>query len=526
MPILNTVLLSNVLGLDLGSHSIKGVELQQGFRGFQALQLRSLPRDDAEFPLGELVSRFVRLYRFQTEHVVAAIAGDRMTTRRLTFPFRDSRQLAKAVPNEVADDLPFELEDVVVSWQPVGSDRTKAEVVACIVPRREVAECLQVFRAAGCEPRTLEAEGLVLGNLAAVWDLPGARMLVDLGHRKTSLCLLLDGRAVASRSVPVGGAALTAALAEDRGLAAADAERAKCEEGILPRGRGEPGPRCQAVLDRIAREILRTGGSLEAALGGRPICELTLLGGGARLEHIDALLSRATGLPSGRLGLPPEGREHGLAAGGDPLLFAPAIALALRGTPRQLTRMNFRQDEFAPRIDYLGRLRRDFRWTGILAAVALALAVLGFATRVFLDSRRAGAFEAEIARLYGEAFPGRAAPASPLAALRQALGEANELAEFLGVYRGNLSALDLLGEISRLVPADLKVTLDELSIDRQTVRMRVYADSFASADRLREELAKFPPFAQARVGAIEDDKKRGGKRFTVTIGLAPQEARE
>jgi type II secretory pathway component PulL len=76
------------------------------------------------------------------------------------------------------------------------------------------------------------------------------------------------------------------------------------------------------------------------------------------------------------------------------------------------------------------------------------------------------------------------------------------------------------------VPADLKVTLDELSIDRQTVRMRVYADSFASADRLREELAKFPPFAQARVGAIEDDKKRGGKRFTVTIGLAPQEARE
>ncbi len=523
MPILNTVLLSNVLGLDLGSHSIKGVELQQGFGGFQALQLRSLPRDDAEFPLGELVRRFVRLYRFQTEHVVGAIAGDRMTARRLAFPFSDTKRLRQAVPNEVADDLPFELEDVVIDWQPVGSDRAKAEVAACIVPRREVASCLEVFRTAGCEPRTLEAEGLVLGNLAAVFDLPGARMLVDLGHRKTCLCLLLDGRAVAARTVPVGGAALSAALAQDRGLPLADAERAKCEEGIGLRPGGEPGPHCQAVLDRIAHEILRTGGGLEAALGGRPISELTLLGGGARLEQVDALLSRSTGIHAARLGLPPAGRDRGLAAGGDPLLFAPAIALAVRGTARPRTRINFRQDEFAPRIDYLGRLRRDFRWTVVLAGVSLLLGVAGFGTRTFLQARRAGAFEAEIARLYGEAFPGRPVPANPLGALRKELGESSGLAEFLGVYRGNLSALDLLTEVSRLVPKDLEITLDELSIDRQTIRMRVYAKSFASADRLKAELAKYPAFAQARIGAIEDDKKRGGKRFTVTIGLAARE---
>ena len=36
--------LKNVLGLDLGSHSIKAVELQQTFRGASAAQLRSLPR--------------------------------------------------------------------------------------------------------------------------------------------------------------------------------------------------------------------------------------------------------------------------------------------------------------------------------------------------------------------------------------------------------------------------------------------------------------------------------------------------
>ena len=94
-------------------------------------------------------------------------------------------------------------------------------------------------------------------------------------------------------------------------------------------------------------------------------------------------------------------------------------------------------------------------------------------------------------------------------------------AEFLGVYRGNLSALDLLAEVSRHIPKDLEIGFDELNIDRQLIRMKVHAKSFEAADRLGAELAKFEPFAQARIGSIETDRKSGGKRFNVTISLAP-----
>jgi hypothetical protein len=51
--------------------------------------------------------------------------------------------------------------------------------------------------------------------------------------------------------------------------------------------------------------------------------------------------------------------------------------------------------------------------------------------------------------------------------------------------------------------------------------MKVHAKSFEAADRLGAELAKFEPFAQARIGSIETDRKSGGKRFNVTISLAP-----
>jgi hypothetical protein len=252
---------------------------------------------------------------------------------------------------------------------------------------------------------------------------------------------------------------------------------------------------------------------------------LTLLGGSAQLDRLDEYLAERTGHPAERLGLPAPGAVEGLAAGGSPLLYAPAIALALRGTAQATTDMNFRQDEFAVRMD-LTRHLRDLRPTLWLAAVAAGLAVLAFATTTLLEARRGGQVEAAAARLWSEAFPSKPVPPNILASLREEQRAAAERAEFLGVYAGNLSALDVLTEISKRVPSELDVVFEELVIDKQSVRMRVYSRSFEAADRLGVELGKFAPFAQARIGAIETDNKTGAKRFNVTIDLAPQGADE
>ncbi|MEE8475241.1 MAG: pilus assembly protein PilM [Myxococcota bacterium] len=519
-------LLKNILGLDLGSHSLKAVELRQTLRGIEAVSLHSLKRADPEISLSEFAESLVQAHGLSVENVVSAIPGDRISARRLEFPFSERRRLAQAVPFEVDADLPFDLDDFVVDWEVVGGDRARSEVIAAIVRRQEVSDLLGSLRAANCAPQILEAEGLVLANLFPVFDLEGVRLLVDLGHRKSTLCLLMDGRAAATRTIPVGGWALTEALAKDGGLAAEDAERAKIEERWLDAGAPSRLPETAVVLDRIGREIVRTVTSLEPLLAGSgsgTACEVTLFGGTAQLDGIDEYLAEHTGLATARLGLPKAGSDYaGLVAGGPPIVYAPAIALALRGSARARTGMNFRREEFAVRLD-LGRLRRDFGWTARFAAVAMVLSLLSFATGNVLDSRRASAMEQEIQELYSAALPGQPVPSNALAGLRDAVHDANERAEFLGVYRGNLSALDVLAEISRRVPEDLDIVLEDLSIDRQTVRMRVHATSFEAADRLGTELATFAPFAHARIGAIETDRNSGGKRFNVTISLAPQD---
>ncbi len=182
--------------------------------------------------------------------------------------------------------------------------------------------------------------------------------------------------------------------------------------------------------------------------------------------------------------------------------------------------MNFRQDEFAVRLD-VGRFFKGFQSTAWFAAATLALLLFSFSVTTWLDARRASQLESQAEQLYSSLVPGPLPSTNLVAALRNEVREANERAAFLGVYRGNLSALDLLGELSRLVPKDLDIGLEEISIDRQNIRLRVHAKSFQAADRLQQELTKFELFASARVSAIDRDKKTGGTKFSVTISMRP-----
>jgi hypothetical protein len=280
-----------------------------------------------------------------------------------------------------------------------------------------------------------------------------------------------------------------------------------------------------AVVDRLAREIVRTVGSLEALIPGRTddgaaaVDEVTLLGGTAHLHRLDEYLARRTGLSVQKLDVTPGETATAVLALGDPLVFAPALALALRGSTKATTGMNFRQDELAHRVDLLG-IARELRGTGILAAVTAVLALCAVGTKAFLADSRGDAIESQAYALYAQAFPNTPAPPNVVTAMQQAVAQAQGRADTLGVYRGNLSALDVLNEISARVPADLEVVFEELAIDGQVVQIKGHTPAFGSVDRLRAELARYEPFSSITVGDITSDARRGGQTFSMRINLA------
>ena len=137
--------------------------------------------------------------------------------------------------------MPFDFDDLVVDWQVVAGERNHGVVAASVAQKQDVSDFLASLEATGCSPRVLETEGFVLGNLAAVYDLPGVRLLADLGHRKTTVCLCEDGKPIAGRTVPVGGMAISEAIAKAGNLDLAEAERLKCETALLQGDDSLPG---------------------------------------------------------------------------------------------------------------------------------------------------------------------------------------------------------------------------------------------------------------------------------------------
>jgi type IV pilus assembly protein PilM len=513
-----------ILGLDLGSYAIKAVEMRQSLRELEVVQLRSLPLDDPSPSLPTEIREFLQLHDLPTTGAVVALAGDRVSTRRLRFPFRDRRKIDPAVPFELEAQVPFDLDDFVVDWEVVEEAKEATEVAASLAPRSEVALLLEMLDEAGVQVRIAEAEGLVLSNLAAVFELPGPRLLVDLGHRKTTLCLCIDGRGIGARTVPIGGQAITQAVASDRGLSDLEAERSKIEQGIFGgSGRTECAPAVE-VADRLAREMLRMLGSVEDRLegseseGGTP--QIVLMGGTARLQDLDRFLSERTGVQAVKLPLPRGEMGAALLAGGDPVVFGPATALALRGSAQALSRMNFRKDELAPQVD-LRAVVREFRTPALLAGLALLLAGGTLGTQAVLDERRAADAEAQARALLSQALPGAAPTQRPLAAMQEALRRAEKEADTLGVFGGSLSALDILTELSRRVPPGLGVVFEELSIDRQMIQIKGHLPEFGSVDRLEKALREAPLFSEITVGDITGDSRRGGTTFSVRISLAP-----
>jgi general secretion pathway protein L len=394
-------------------------------------------------------------------------------------------------------------------------------VLVAIAARTEVENHLASLRRMELEPRIVEVEGASLANLSAYLDLSDvSRLVLDVGHGKTNACLLVDGRPIGLRRIPIAGRHLSDALARDLRLSPDAAEEHKHEQGVFEIGSAKPvSPGVRDLLDRLGREVQRSVQSI----AGDPLdpvapTEILLCGGSARLRGLPEYFAERTGLPVRVLSVSREGNgAERLDEAGAPL-YAQAAALALRGSNTdRVTQSDFRQGNLAYSPDLTG-LRPQLRIAVGLFALFLVLWVASAATRAWLEGRRIDALRAEVGSIYEQTFGG-SPEGEPIAALEARAAETRALAAHLGVTGKGLSVLEILRQMSLLTPPGLDVAFDELTIERQSIVARGHTSDFVSADQLKAELSKFPGFQRVLVTDVKTDTRRGGKTFTVTIRI-------
>ncbi len=538
-----------ILGLDIGSYSIKAASFTTTFKFFELtdlyesppLQMDDLEPAERDTVIKEALTRLLTENHLEPTVVITALSGVNVSTRLITLPLPD-RQVERVLPFELESHIPFELNDIIVDHHTISTSKTRTTCLAAAVKKSLVSEHLALLKGAGLDPAYVGLDSLALYNthLLTLREEGGTYAILDIGHQKTSVCIVSEFQPRLVRTLFMGGREITEAIHNGLDLTWEQAQEVKHNHAILELEnhplQSKDLRRLSAVLhqavDPLMREILQTlqafkAQSAEVGLPGQTVEKIFLCGGSSLIRNLPEYLNSLTGLPVRPLEIFGPNDEAGRKLGTRQPSFAQAVGLgmrlAARGTAAKRTAsLNFRKGGFAFAKDLSG-IREKVVFFGKWAAVIFVLALLHLGFRFQSLARQNSQIEKSILRIYSEIVPNEPSkPKNAAAALKlldTRISKYEEQQAVLTAGLNDMTALGILRDISQRIPPEIPLDTQELSIDRNKITLRGNTDSFASVDRIIAALKENPKFRKIEKGDIRESAE-GTKAFmlTVTVG--------
>jgi type IV pilus assembly protein PilM len=307
----------NVLGVDLGSHTLKVLRLR--IRPSGAVAVVDYVEQEVASRLAEAKSEEERLEVYG--HALQAIARERGLTgspcalslsggtvllRFLRLPRKHRVDLETGIPDDAKAHLPFEAREARFAVRELGGadpSSPSVDLLLAAAESRLVSAAVTAARRAGLLPTVLYNDALAVEAAHRFFRRADAEpvLLVDVGASTTSAVLMHDGAARAARVFNIAGNAFTRAVRRELGVEPAQAEALKVRFGLSgPAGDAEAG-RVAKALRGPARDLLvelhRTLDAQGDRPGGVHARRVLLSGGGARLKGLSDLLGADLGLP-------------------------------------------------------------------------------------------------------------------------------------------------------------------------------------------------------------------------------------
>ena len=230
--------------------------------------------------------------------VYACLPSQAVFSRFLKLPGATPEDVESIVAFEAQQNIPFPIEEVVWNHQIMGDRRDESWDVALVAIKTEqLTEVLDASTRGGLSARNVDMAPMALYN-AFRYNYPEVEessLLIDLGARTTNLIFSENGRAF-SRSIPIGGHAISAAIAKEFEQDITLAEKLKIEKGLVGLGGAyaDPEDPIEARLSKVIRntmtrlhaEIARSVNFYRSTHGGSTPKRVFLCGGSTPLRYI------------------------------------------------------------------------------------------------------------------------------------------------------------------------------------------------------------------------------------------------
>ena len=324
-------LTQTVIGLDVGSRSVKMVELKDTVSGVQLLNFKlvELPltsgKENPDYdPVANKVSAIKEsLKDFDTKmvKVFSVVGGPRVSVRRVVMPPMPKREMIDAVKWEAKNHIPFPVEDAIIDYQIIGDvveqGVKKYDLLVVAAERSLIEEHLSLLKNAGIRVTAVTAAPLSLWNLVKKGGLklPEDKIvaLLNIGGDVTDINIFKGGGLQFTRQVLIAGMnitrAMTGILVSDYGQIELDihqAEELKKKWGIPTDTESQMIDDkisstqilalLRPIIDRMVSEIKRSFAYHREESRGQRVEHVILVGGCSKLKGFAELLSKGLGM--------------------------------------------------------------------------------------------------------------------------------------------------------------------------------------------------------------------------------------
>ena len=390
---------ARLISLNIGSQTIGLAEFRAQPHGALVLlnyRFRETPLDpatgerhDAHVALHETAVALRKMMHEMHIHrgpVNYAVPAQSVFARFVKLPGLDAEKIDKIISFEAQQNVPFPIDQVVWDYQLVGGGMgEQIQVVIVAIKRDLLDEINNAVEETRLQTRIVDVASMALYNAFCYnyTDLNGCSLLVDIGARTTNVFFIEPGR-IFSRSLPIGGSAITAAIAREFGESFAAAETRKNREGFVAlAGAAEPADPNIGRLSKIARssmtrlhaELMRSMTHYRAQQQGNLPARVFLCGGSAGLPNMREFFQEKFELPIEFFN-PLQNvtvSESARAAAQSPHLFGELVGLALRSVTVCPMELNLLPARVVHRHEL--EKRRPFF---IAVAACILLALLGW----------------------------------------------------------------------------------------------------------------------------------------------------
>ena len=302
---------SSVVGMSIGSSSIKLVELKQKGKTWKLLHfgMVQLPEDvvvNREIMNSDVISdgikSLVNQIKFKNKNVSISISGPSVIIKRMSLEVPQLKELQDQVFWEAEQYLPFDVSEVVMDYHMISRSKDNhTDVLFVAVKKTTLDEYVNAVEKAGLVPKIIDVDYFALQNLYEAnypVNVSEAVGIVDLGASALKFVVVHEGVPIFTKDSGIGGKNLTSEIQKSLGLSYADAEMLKVgggQDGSVPQ---EVSDLMGVMAENLANEIKKGLDLYNASSTGAPVAYLLLGGGTAKIPGLSKLVEELVGLPT------------------------------------------------------------------------------------------------------------------------------------------------------------------------------------------------------------------------------------